>query len=135
LDCISSPLQFLNQSIRASVVRQKNGVDEMARPTDLEKMSPAELKQLEARIERLKTEKREAERMALRERVTALARENGFDVRELVGGGRGRNGSVAPKYRDPQNPANTWTGRGRMPRWMAAATKGGKLKKEDFLIA
>jgi len=26
------------------------------------------------------------------------------------------------------------TGRGRMPRWMVAATKGSKAKKEDFLI-
>ena len=42
-------------------------------------------------------------------------------------------GSVAVKFRDPKNPANTWTGRGRMPRWMAAATKAGK-KKDDFLI-
>jgi H-NS histone family protein len=29
---------------------------------------------------------------------------------------------------------NTWTGRGSMPRWMAAATKGGKATKDDFLI-
>jgi len=36
------------------------------------------------------------------------------------------------KYRD--SAGNTWTGRGRMPRWMTAATKGGKAKKEDFLI-
>jgi DNA-binding protein H-NS len=48
--------------------------------------------------------------------------------------GRGATGKVAPKYRDPNNRANTWTGRGRMPRWMVAATKGGKAKKEDFLI-
>ncbi|MFZ8371339.1 H-NS family nucleoid-associated regulatory protein, partial [Staphylococcus aureus] len=30
--------------------------------------------------------------------------------------------------------ANTWTGRGRMPRWMVAATKKRGVKKEDFLI-
>jgi len=41
---------------------------------------------------------------------------------------------VAVKYRDPQNPENTWTGRGRMPRWLTAVTKGGKVKKDDFLI-
>ena len=40
---------------------------------------------------------------------------------------------VGPTYRD--NAGNTWTGRGRMPRWMVAATKDGKAKKEDFLIA
>jgi DNA-binding protein H-NS len=49
--------------------------------------------------------------------------------------GKGKRGKVAIKYRDPSNAANTWTGRGRMPRWMTAATKGGKAKKEDFLIA
>src|ERR1700736_1067472 len=41
--------------------------------------------------------------------------------------------SVAVKYRDPNNPAKTWTGRGRTPRWMTAATRGGKAKKEDPL--
>ena len=106
----------------------------MARTTDLEKMSHRELKALEVRIERLKLEKRESERAALRAKLTELAREHGFDIKELIGHGKGRNGSVAAKYRDPQNPENTWTGRGRMPRWMVAAMKGGKAKKEDFLI-
>jgi DNA-binding protein H-NS len=45
-----------------------------------------------------------------------------------------RGGKVAPKYRDPKNSANTWTGRGRMPRWLAAATKGSKAKVQDYLI-
>ena len=42
-------------------------------------------------------------------------------------------GSVAPKYRDPQNPENTWTGRGKPPRWLASAMAAGK-SKESFLI-
>jgi DNA-binding protein H-NS len=106
----------------------------MARATDLEKMSYAELRQMEAHIARLIVQRREEERVSVKEKIAALAREHGFDVRDLVGRGKGREGAVAAKYRDPQNPANTWTGRGRMPRWMAAATKGGKVKKEDFLI-
>ena len=40
---------------------------------------------------------------------------------------------VAPKYRDPQNPENTWTGRGKPPRWLASAIAAGK-SKESFLI-
>lgn len=106
----------------------------MARTTDLEKMSHAELAAMQTRIARLIVEKKEAERAALRERMTALAREHGFDIKELIGRGKGRNGPVAPKYRDPKDPANTWSGRGRMPRWMVAAMKGSKAKKEDFLI-
>jgi DNA-binding protein H-NS len=40
---------------------------------------------------------------------------------------------VAPKYRNPENPAETWAGRGLRPRWLTAAIKGGK-EQDDFLI-
>lgn len=42
-------------------------------------------------------------------------------------------GSVPPKYRNPANESDTWTGRGKPPRWMADYLAKGK-KKEDFLI-
>lgn len=107
----------------------------MARTNDLDKMSYAELSEMELRIARIKVEKHDAERAALRKKVTDFAKEHGFDIRELIGGrGKRGKGSVAIKYRDPKDRENTWTGRGRMPRWMAAATKGGKANKEDFLI-
>jgi DNA-binding protein H-NS len=58
----------------------------------------------------------------------------GPGAREGEGGRAKGKGTIAIKYRDPKNPGNTWTGRGRMPRWMTAATKGNKAKKEDFLV-
>jgi len=42
-------------------------------------------------------------------------------------------GKVAPKYRNPANPKETWAGRGKQPKWLAAETSKGK-KLEDFLI-
>lgn len=47
---------------------------------------------------------------------------------------KGRRGAkVAPKYRDPANEKNVWSGRGRQPLWLAAEiAKGGTL--ESFLI-
>jgi len=53
-------------------------------------------------------------------------------------GGRGislgmRRGSVAPKYHNPENPNETWAGRGLRPLWLVAAIKSGH-KLEDFLI-
>jgi DNA-binding protein H-NS len=59
----------------------------------------------------------------------------------LAGGGRrgrpsgrgGPRGSVAPKFRNPENPSETWAGRGLRPRWLVAAIKSGK-KLEDFAI-
>lgn len=41
---------------------------------------------------------------------------------------------VEPKYRDPTNPQNVWSGRGREPRWMVAAMKKG-AQREDFRIS
>jgi len=106
----------------------------MARTKSLENMSATELAAMQARIERIKIEKQNAERAALREKIAKIAKDAGFDISDLVDGRRGKRSKVAVKYRDPDNPGNTWTGRGRMPRWLTAATKGGKAKREDFLV-
>ena len=53
------------------------------------------------------------------------------------GFGRARGsagGKIPPKYRNPDNPSETWAGRGLKPRWLAAALKAGK-KMEHFAIA
>ena len=41
---------------------------------------------------------------------------------------------VLPKYQNPKNPAETWSGRGKHPRWVRAQLNAGK-KLEHFLIA
>ena len=47
---------------------------------------------------------------------------------------KGRStGKVPPKYRNPANDKDTWTGRGRQPRWVAAEIANGR-KLEDLLI-
>jgi DNA-binding protein H-NS len=87
----------------------------------------------------------------VRNKITKFAKAEGYTLEELFGAGKaaparagkaaaapssraGRKlGKVAPKYRNPANPKETWTGRGKQPRWMAALTAKGK-KVEDFLI-
>ena len=79
----------------------------------------------------------------IRKKLTALAKAEGYSIGELFGGKApkgaakakkaGTRGKVAPKYRNPANPKDTWTGRGRQPLWMAEQVKKGK-KPEDFLI-
>jgi DNA-binding protein H-NS len=85
----------------------------------------------------------------VRAKLTKLAKAEGYTVEELFGAAapaRGRKaatkaspkagrklGKVAPKYRNPDNAKDTWTGRGRQPRWMAELVAAGK-KVEDFLI-
>jgi DNA-binding protein H-NS len=41
---------------------------------------------------------------------------------------------VLPKYQNPKNPAETWSGRGKQPRWVRTQLKAGKSLKH-FLIA
>ena len=84
----------------------------------------------------------------VRQKLTALARAEGYSIAELFGGAgitapkagtapgprKGNKlGKVAPKYRNPANPAETWAGRGQQPRWLAAETSKGR-KLEEFLI-
>jgi DNA-binding protein H-NS len=108
----------------------------MARMKNLENMTHAELADLCNHIDRLMVERQKSELATLREKMAAMAKVHGLSIDELFGknGRRKGNGAVTVKYRDPNNPSNTWTGRGRMARWMVAATKGGKVKKEDFLV-
>ncbi len=106
----------------------------MARLSGIEKMNHAELVELRAEIDRLIAEKQATERTALKQRLADLAKAQGFSLDEIVGKGRKTRGAVPVKYRDPKNAENTWTGRGRMPRWLVAATKARGVKKEDFLI-
>jgi DNA-binding protein H-NS len=73
----------------------------------------------------------------LRTRVEQMVKKEGFsmdDVFPARGGRRGRKlGSVAPKFRNPGNPGQTWSGRGKRPRWFVEALAAGK-KEKDLLI-
>ena len=55
-------------------------------------------------------------------------------VEELFGGrGRKTRRAAKPKFRNPADHAQTWSGRGKRPRWFNAALSAGK-KEKDLLI-
>jgi DNA-binding protein H-NS len=91
---------------------------------DLENMSRDELLQLKADIDRalesLET-RRKAEALKAAEDA---ARKYGFSLQELkeVGGKRTKG---VPRYRNPKNPSQTWTGKGRKPKWVLEALDEG----------
>ena len=110
----------------------------MAKINGLDKMTYAELKELRDRVDAAMIEAAASEKQALRAKLEALAADSGFTVAELMGGsGKGKaakkSGGVAPKFRNPKNPDETWAGRGRQPRWLVAALKKGQ-KLESFAI-
>jgi DNA-binding protein H-NS len=70
----------------------------------------------------------------LQRQLAALGEDvDGLRRRSRRPGSAMKGRTVPPKYRNPKNRAETWAGRGAMPRWMAAEIKAGK-KREDFLI-
>jgi DNA-binding protein H-NS len=102
---------------------------------DLEKTSLADLKALHKDIEKaIKTF--EARKMAeARAALEAKARELGVTLEAVMGGKSSRSGSkAAAKYRHPENPSLTWSGRGRTPKWIADhEVKGGS--RDDYAIS
>ena len=48
--------------------------------------------------------------------------------------GHGKRQALAPKFRNPAKPSESWAGRGNRPRWLVAALKGGKKKLADFAV-
>jgi DNA-binding protein H-NS len=101
----------------------------------LKTMSIEKLVELKSRVEAALSSKVTDQRRSLESELSKLGRFQGGAGRAKSALGRGgARGSVAPKYRNPENPSETWAGRGLKPRWLTAAIKAGK-KPDDFLIA
>lgn len=56
----------------------------------------------------------------------SAAKEYGFSLDELLGGAPKKGSKSAPKYRNPNDPDQTWTGKGRKPNWVNDALAAGK---------
>ena len=100
---------------------------------NLKSMSIDKLSKLREQVDAALSTKVIEERRALQGQLGNLERLAIGSMR-ANGGRGGTRGAVAPKYRNPENPGETWAGRGLRPRWLAAALKSGK-KLEDFSIA
>jgi DNA-binding protein H-NS len=96
----------------------------------LKSMPIGKLIEMRNRIDAILASKVADQRRTLQSELSKLSRvrPQGSRIGARLGG------VVAPKYRNPDNPAETWAGRGLKPKWMTAAMKRGK-KLDDFLIA
>lgn len=101
---------------------------------DLNSMSLADLKKLQKEVTKAVDTYSERERKAALAEAEALVRERGFTLSELVGEMSAKpRKAVAAKYANPADPSDTWSGRGRKPRWVVAALEAGK-SMEDLAI-
>jgi DNA-binding protein H-NS len=100
----------------------------------VDNLSLKDLLELEIRVRRAIAVARERDKSEAKQKVENMLKGMGLSFGDVFGGrGGGKGGKVAPKYRNPDNPSETWTGRGRQPRWLAEKTKKG-AKIADFAI-
>lgn len=105
---------------------------------DLNELSLGELKSLQKKVARAIEKFEQREKKKALAALEAKAKELGFSLDELTGSPKpkrksGPRGKVAPKYANPADKSQTWTGRGRRPAWVNDALKSGK-GLDDLLI-
>lgn len=99
---------------------------------DLNTLTLKELKKLRKDVEKAIADfENRKKREALAE-LEKKAAEMGFNLSELTSTGKVKKIS-APKYANPADPSQTWTGRGRIPQWMKDHEAAGGAR-DDTLI-
>ncbi|GAC1413040.1 MAG: H-NS histone family protein [Burkholderiaceae bacterium] len=110
----------------------------MTKKLDLDSMSIDEMWELHEEIGRVLSVRLTSEKRELEKRLSQLRREKEMKVGSPdpdTGNGtpRRKYPRVFPKYRNPAVPSETWSGRGKQPRWLTAALQTGQ-RIEEFLI-
>jgi len=103
---------------------------------DISNLNQKQLNDLISKAENRKKEIHQDKVVKLRKKINDMIKAEGYTFEEVFGGrrkARRSTGKVPPKYANPSNPSETWSGRGKRPRWFNAAIKAGK-KEKDLLI-
>lgn len=100
---------------------------------DLNQLSLRELKDIQGRVNKAIATYEERKRKEVFAELEAKAKEMGYSLTELLGtaparGAKRPNGE--PKFANPENPSDTWSGRGRKPRWFIEAIAAGREESE-----
>jgi DNA-binding protein H-NS len=91
---------------------------------ELDRRSIDDLWSLHIEVSQLLQLRIQSEKVRLKERLKQL---------EMPLSGRRAYPPVPPKYRNPDQPSETWAGRGKQPRWLVAQLRAGK-RIDDFRI-
>jgi len=106
---------------------------------NLDSLSPAELQALIKSAEAQMQSARKNHIQEARTKIEELLKSAGLTIDEVYPrrGGQGSKGpkaAVAPKYRNPENPSQTWSGRGKRPLWFSEAVVKKGETADSMLI-
>lgn len=107
---------------------------------NLDSLSPAELKALIKSAEAQMESARKNQVQEVRAKIDALLKGARLTIEEVYPrrGGKGAKGPkapVAPKYRNPADATQTWSGRGKRPAWFSEALKKKSVTADSMLIS
>lgn len=100
---------------------------------DLNEMSIDELEEIAQRIDAELERRRIQQINEAAQQIRKIANDLGKSVEEVMTAGTQTKTKGEPKYRNPDDPSQTWTGRGKRPNWVHEALGRGK-ELEDLEI-
>jgi len=100
---------------------------------DIKNLNHNQLSDLIARAKQRQQELAADKVVKLREKIASMVKAEGLSLDDVVGVAKKARAKVKPKYRNPASKSETWSGRGKRPRWFSAALAAGK-KEKDLLI-
>jgi DNA-binding protein H-NS len=112
---------------KVSLNRAIFSVKDIAVDINLNDYSLKELKELQSQVAKAVSSFEDRKKKDAIAELEERARSLGFSLAELMGApvmARKRT-PAEPKYANPANASDTWSGRGRKPRWFEAALKSG----------
>ncbi len=103
----------------------------------LGKLSLKELKALAKRVDTAIANHESRKKKDALKAIEKIAKDYGMSVSEIVSDapkkrkpGPKKKAPAAPKFRNPKDASQVWSGRGRRPEWFKAALAAGKSEKQ-----
>ena len=100
---------------------------------DLKGLNHTQLDDLISRAATRKAELAQESVSKVRDKIQSLLRTEGLTLGEVFPTRKARSDKgqrSRPKYRNPADHEQTWSGRGKRPRWFHAALAAGKKEKD-----
>ena len=102
---------------------------------NLNTLSLKELRDLQSQVAKAIASFEDRKKREALAEVEEKARTLGFSLAELMGAQAvlRKRSPATPKYANPSDASDTWSGRGRKPRWFESAMRSG-TKPEELAI-